>query len=206
MMPIIEPGGQAIAHVHLPDGMIPLRWCALCYALAGPVVALGIYKMPRERLVPAGLLAGLSFALMQVPVLHAHINLTGLIGILMGPLASAPIVFLVNLACGLLGHGGITLVGLNTLLNWSECAGAWALYRALRGAIGARLAAGIATFTVLSTTALVAALIVARAVGRSPYYFLITLTPSWILTAAIEAPITASAVATLERMTPEWVR
>ncbi|MEO2241995.1 MAG: energy-coupling factor ABC transporter permease [Euryarchaeota archaeon] len=192
--------------MHLPDGMVPLRWCVLCYALAGSVVALGIYKMPRERIVPAGLLAGLSFASMQVPVLHAHVNLTGLIGVLMGPLASAPVVFLVNLACGLVGHGGITLVGLNTLLNWLECAGVWALYRILRGAIGVRLAAGIATFAVLSITAFLAALVVAWAVGRAPYYFLITLTPSWILAAGIEATITASAVVALERMTPEWVR
>jgi len=186
--------------------VIPIKWCAVLYAAAGALVALGAYRTPREKVVPAGILAGLSFAAMQIPLLHAHVSLVGLIGILLGPWASAPVVFLVNLACALLGHGGITIVGLNTLLNWSECAGVWALYRGLRAVLSPLVSAGIATFVVLTITAFVTAFVVAWATGRSATYFLVTLTPNWVLVAVLEALITPHAVVALERMMPEWVR
>ncbi len=158
-----------------------------------------------HKTILVGLLAGLSFVLMQVPIGQAHVNLTGLMGIILGPWSSAVAVFIVNLACALIGHGGITIVGLNTLINWAEAAGVWALYRILRKRLDCGAAAGIATFSVLAVSSVVPSFVMAWITDKPVLPFLLTLTTAWIATAIIEAAITASVVKALVRMRPSWV-
>ncbi len=175
--------------------------------MAAVPVGLGALRIRSEgrKTVLVGLLAGLSFVFMQVPIGHAHVNLTGLIGILLGPWSSAVAVFIVNLACALVGHGGITIVGLNTLINWGEAAGVWALYRVLRKRLDYGTAAGIATLSVLTASSFVPSFVMAWVTGKPVLPFLLTLTTAWMITAIIDAVITASMVKALARMKPDWV-
>ncbi len=197
-----------MAHVHLPDGVIPLRWCLLGFALYSVPLTFGLKRLvERPSTIPlVGTLAAVSFGTMQVPVVCAHLMLTPLTGIVLGPRLSAVSVFVVDTACALMGHGGVTVVGINSVLNWSEAAGGWSLYRILTEAgLKPERAALVATGTVLSCTAFVPPFVMAAALNTSPYPFLLTLTPFWILTAWLEALVTSKTVAALVKMNPEWV-
>ena len=54
-----------------------------------------------------------------IPIAY-HINLTVLAGILLGPWLSIISAVIVNVMLALLGHGGVTVIGLNTLVISTE--------------------------------------------------------------------------------------
>jgi len=103
-----------------------------------------------------------------IPIAY-HINLTVLAGILLGPWLSIITALVVDVMLGLIGHGGVTVIGLNTLVISAEMILGWALFRAFASVLPPRrigLAAGGATVVALalSTTLLVAIV----ALGGSP--------------------------------------
>ena len=65
-----------------------------------------------------------------VPIAY-HINLTVLAGIIVGPAMGFLAAFIVDLILALFGHGGITVVGLNTLIVGAECALGSLIFRGL---------------------------------------------------------------------------
>ena len=60
-------------------------------------------------------------------------NLTGLVGILAGPLLGALIALVVNIFSAALGHGAVGLLGANTLVNASEAIVAYYAFKTLMG-------------------------------------------------------------------------
>lgn len=115
-----------MSHIHLPDGIIsPVWW------LGGFVVVFCIVfwiiksikqedvrqKIPHAGVAAAIMLIGMSVPLFIVPV---HLSLAVLTGILIGPKLGFLAVLVVNFILAFVGHGGITLVGLNTLIIGSE--------------------------------------------------------------------------------------
>jgi cobalt/nickel transport system permease protein len=117
-----------MAHIHLGDGSFPLwalvLWTTLGVGLIGAVV----YRVRKggiktQQIALAGIAAAASFAIFQlnIPVWGGiHMNLTGLVGILAGPLLGSLIALVVNVFSAALGHGAIGLLGANTLVNASE--------------------------------------------------------------------------------------
>jgi len=149
-----------MAHIHLPDGSFTLFWvlfwwtCAL--ALLGVALAWVRHRrIDRRRVTVAAFVTTASFAVFQVQVPlfgGVHMNLTPLIGILAGPLLGSLVVFVVNILSAAIGHGGWGLIGANVLVNFSEVASAWLIYRALKGVTSGLFSrAGIATFGGLFT-------------------------------------------------------
>jgi len=57
---------------------------------------------------------------LEILPLAYHINLSVVSGILLGPALGFLAAFIANLMLALMGHGGITVMGLNTLLLGSE--------------------------------------------------------------------------------------
>jgi cobalt/nickel transport system permease protein len=110
-----------MAHLHLPDGVLPFYLWAGGYA----VVAFGLFllwlKFRRARNLPVFARAGFFAALMIVAMsfhvapLGYHLNLAALAGIVAGPTAALLACLFANVILALLGHGGVTVVGLNTL-------------------------------------------------------------------------------------------
>jgi len=163
-----------MSHIHIPDGVLPIwLW------LPGWIVALvlvfiaGRYaeradvrrKVPLLAVVSALMLVAMSSEI--VPIAY-HINLTVVSGVLLGPALSVIAAFIVQVVLAMLGHGGVTVLGLNTLVVTSEMIAGWALFRLLVALLGrsrVRWATAIATVLTLamSTTLLVA--IVALAGG-----------------------------------------
>jgi cobalt/nickel transport system permease protein len=128
-----------MAHIHLGDGSFPL-WALVLWTTVGVVlVGAVVYRLRNggiktHQVAVAGIGAAASFAVFQlnIPVWGGiHMNLTGLAGILAGPLLGTLIALVVNIFSAALGHGAVGLLGANTLVNASEAIVAYYAFRAL---------------------------------------------------------------------------
>ena len=155
-----------MSHIHIPDGILPLWLVALGWVLLFALVVLAVMRassldlsrrVPLVGAVAALMLVGMSSEI--IPIAY-HINLTVLAGILLGPWLSIIAALIVNVMLALLGHGGVTVVGLNTLVISTEMLVGWFVFGQAVRLIGRRhpsAAAAIATVIALalSTTLLV---------------------------------------------------
>ncbi len=110
-----------MSHIHLPDGILP-SWLWISGFIAAILVwAILLRFMKKEELARRLPLLGMMAAAMVlgasveiVPIAY-HVNLTVISGILLGPRLIFLATFVVNVVLALFGHGGITVIGLNTL-------------------------------------------------------------------------------------------
>jgi cobalt/nickel transport system permease protein len=155
-----------MSHIHIPDGVLPVWLWAAGWVLAVGLVWLAATVAQRadvRRKVPLlGIVAALVLVSMssEIVPLAYHVNLTVVAGVLLGPWLGIIAAFIVEVVLALLGHGGVTFIGLNTLMIASEIVIGWAIFRGLVLMLGrgrVRWAAGIATVLTLAitTTALV---------------------------------------------------
>ncbi len=159
-----------MSHLHIPDGVIPIGWLAIGYLLTALILAVALWRvrgeeasrrLPRLGIVAALMLVGMS---VEIGIIGYHINLSVLAGILLGPWLGFVAAFMVNLILALFGHGGITVVGLNTLIVGSETIIGGALYQLLQRRIKGQWAAAIAVVVTLalSTTLMIAIVALTR--------------------------------------------
>ncbi len=116
-----------MSHLHFPDGVLPLWLVGIGLIFTAMIIIAASMKLKHERdLVrktsTLAVMSALMIIAMSIPVgfIHYHINLTVLVGLLAGPWLAFLAVFVVNLFLSLIGHGGITVVGLNSLVMGSE--------------------------------------------------------------------------------------
>ena len=115
-----------MSHIHIPDGIIPIYLWLPAYILAFAIIHLVIKGSSKEqikRVLPfTGIAAALMLIGMSVPlvVIPVNLSLAVLTGILIGPKMAFLVVFVVSMILAMFGHGGITIVGLNTLVIGSE--------------------------------------------------------------------------------------
>lgn len=125
-----------MAHLHLPDGVLPFYLWAAGYAAVACVLIVLWLKFRGARNLSAFARAGFFAALMVVAMsfhvapLGYHLNLAALAGIMAGPAAALLACLFANVILALLGHGGITVIGLNTLTLGLEAVAAFAVFRA----------------------------------------------------------------------------
>ena len=152
-----------MSHIHIPDGVLPLwlvsaGWVVtlvllflIARRLSGPDAR---RKIPLLGVMAALMLVGMSTEF--VPIAY-HVNLTVLAGIIVGPAMGFLAAFIVDLILALFGHGGITVVGLNTLIIGAECVLGYLIFRGLFRLLGARQSVGVpaaasVVFTLFITT------------------------------------------------------
>ena len=163
-----------MSHIHIPDGVLPIwLW------LPGWLLALGLVfvagrlaersdvrrKVPLVAVVSAMMLVAMSSEI--VPIAY-HINLTVVSGVLLGPVLSIIAAFIVQVVLAMLGHGGVTVLGLNTLMTSAEMIIGWALFRGLVAVLSrrnVRWATAIATVITLAITTTLLVGLVALAGG-----------------------------------------
>lgn len=152
-----------MSHLHIPDGVLPLPWIAAGIGLTALFVYLALAALKRhDRARVVSRIATLSAVMLlamslPIPLLGYHVNLTVLAGILAGPAEGFIAAFVTNLILALMAHGGITVVGLNTLVTGLEVSLGWLIWRSLRRALRRPFAAAaVSTVIVLliSTTAM----------------------------------------------------
>jgi len=111
-----------MSHIHLPDGVLPVWLWASGY-IAAILVGIILFRFIKEenlarRLPLLGMMAAimvLGASVELIPIAY-HVNLTVISGILLGPALIFLATFVVNVILALFGHGGITVIGLNTLI------------------------------------------------------------------------------------------
>jgi len=148
-----------VSHIHLPDGILPVWLWASGFVVVILIWMILLRIMKKEELTRRLPLLGMMAAVMVlgasveiVPIAY-HVNLTVMSGILLGPSLIFLATFIVNVILALFGHGGITVIGLNTLMFSIEGALGYFLFhlfwRLLRSV---SLAGFLATFLALTTS------------------------------------------------------
>lgn len=115
-----------MSHIHLPDGLLALPIWLGAWVLVALLLAFAIKNvqkndirkiLPFTGIAAAVMLLGMSVPIFIVPV---HLSLAVLTGILLGPSMGIIVAFVVMTILAMFGHGGLTLIGLNTLLMGIE--------------------------------------------------------------------------------------
>jgi cobalt/nickel transport system permease protein len=110
-----------MSHIHIPDGILPLwLWLSGIVIVVLYLIGMSVYFKKHQynrKIALIGVFAALMLVAMSVELVPIgyHLNLAVLTGIILGPVYSVISVFIVTLLLALLGHGGITIVGLNTI-------------------------------------------------------------------------------------------
>ncbi|MEM3062612.1 MAG: energy-coupling factor ABC transporter permease [Nitrososphaerota archaeon] len=108
-------------HIHIPDGILPIWLWGLGYILTFFFLVICLLGLKKEiKKIPlVGMLTAIALIIMSVPLgLPIHLNLMVLIGLLVGIRWSLVSALVLNFILASFGHGGITVVGLNTLVLW----------------------------------------------------------------------------------------
>ncbi|MDD3149536.1 MAG: energy-coupling factor ABC transporter permease [Candidatus Gastranaerophilales bacterium] len=119
-------------HLHIPDGVFPIWFWGLAYVIVFVYLAiiLKFCKTPTKKMALAGMFSALMLVAMSIELpIGYHLNFAVLAGILLGPTLSVLVIFVVNTFLAFLGHGGITVIGLNTIVLSLEALIAFGLYR-----------------------------------------------------------------------------
>ena len=163
-----------MSHIHLPDGILP-TWLWV----SGFVVAIMVWvfffrlikredlgkRLPLLGMMAAAMVLGASVEV--IPPVY-HINLIVISSILLGPSLIFLATFVVNVILALFGHGGITVIGLNTLILSIEGIAGYYLFRLLWTLLRKlSLATFLATFLALMVSTF--AMILVVSLGTSHY-------------------------------------
>ncbi len=168
-----------MSHLHIPDGLLPLP--VVIFGLAATALLVfaaarrlsrseGTRVAPRIAMLSALMLVGMGLPL---PILGYHVNLTVLTGIIAGPAAGLIAVFITNLILALIAHGGITTLGLNTLIGSVEVFLGWLVWNTARRAFhgGRTFAAASIAVVVALAVSTGAMLTIVRWSGTDPDQF-----------------------------------
>lgn len=115
-----------MTHMHIPDGILPAWLWVSGLVLMAVFLAFSLYRLraadAKKKIPLLGAMAAAMLVVMNIPeiLLPYHMNLSVATGILLGPSLGFVAAFIVNLMLALVGHGGVTVMGLNTLLLGSE--------------------------------------------------------------------------------------
>jgi cobalt/nickel transport system permease protein len=212
--------------MHIPDGILPAPVCIGGYALAAPLLGYALRKINRmpdvtEQIPKASLLTAAFFIAssihIPIPPASVHLVLNGLLGAVLGYFAVPAIAIGLFLQAVMFGHGGLTTLGVNTvLMGFPALVAAWVfrlrhrfgrlgarradlLFAFLAGAIGLGLAALIFFGLILAT---IPGGLDAQA-ERVAVYGLVA---SHVPLALIEGVFTAMLVGFLRRVKPELLQ
>ena len=209
--------------MHIGEGILPFNWCALWYAAAMPFVALGLYKLKKDktfgRMKPLlGMMAAAVFIIscMPIPVPTAgtcsHPAGTAMAAILIGPVYSILVTAVALLLQALfLAHGGITTWGANIFSM--GIVGSFTGYFVFKGLTRLKVPLPVAAFfagilgdwAVYATTSfeLASALHVPGGFNRLFYTIALAFVPTQLPLGVLEGFMTAGAVRFLHSRRPE---
>jgi cobalt/nickel transport system permease protein len=115
-----------MSHIHVPDGVLPVwLWAAgylLTILLIGVLWRSGKATAEPRRFALLGIFAAMMIlvASIEIPPFGYHFNLSVVTGIILRPRLSVLAALMVNAILALMGHGGITVIGLNTIVLSAE--------------------------------------------------------------------------------------
>ncbi len=131
--------------MHIPDGILPIGLTLGGWAAAGGLAALALSRIrarpdPAAGVPRAALMTAVFFAasLVHIPVPPAsvHLLLPGLMGAVLGWYAVPAVMIGLFLQAVMFGHGGLTTLGVNTLILGLPALAAFGVLRLGRGSTG----------------------------------------------------------------------
>lgn len=163
-----------MSHIHIPDGVLPAWLWVSGYIIVGLVIAI-LWRRGRATSEPRkfallGILSAMMILIMmvEIPPFSFHFNLSVVTAIALGPQLAVLAALVVNLFLALIGHGGITVVGLNTIVLSSEMLAGYYIFRLLTRA---RLDLSRATFI---------ATVIGLAIGTAIAFGIVAAGSPWI--------------------------
>lgn len=106
--------------MHISDGVVAAPLWLGSYAVSAAIIAVTTRKTQPEDIPKTAVMTSMFFAasLIHVPIgpTSVHLILSGLIGMILGPLAFVSIFLGLTLQAILFQHGGITSIGVNALV------------------------------------------------------------------------------------------
>lgn len=159
-----------MSHLHIPDGLLAPFWLIAGFVLSFAWIGLALYQLRgadmKKHIPKLGMISAIALVAMSIPLgpLPAHLNLTVLIGILLGPWWGILSVFIINLLLGFIGHGGMSVIGLNTLIIGSEVLIGYLVFSYIRDRISLvkAVAVTVALTIVLSNSLMVGILAISH--------------------------------------------
>jgi cobalt/nickel transport system permease protein len=209
--------------MHIPDGILPAPVCIGGYALAAPLLGYALRKINRmpdvtEQIPKASLLTAAFFIAssihIPIPPASVHLVLNGLLGAVLSYFAVPAIAIGLFLQAVMFGHGGLTTLGVNTvMMGLPALLAAWVfrlrhrfgrlgarradlLFAFLAGAMGLGLAAIIFFGLILAT-------LPSELDAQTERLAVYGLVASHVPLALIEGVFTAMLVSFLRRVKPE---
>ncbi|AUG58003.1 energy-coupling factor ABC transporter permease [Acetivibrio saccincola] len=140
-----------MSHIHISDGVISAFWGLGGYLIVGLIIFLILRKVEKtdlkKKIPMTGVVAALMIVGMSVPLgpLPVHLSLAVLSAIIAGPALGFIAIFVVNFLLAFFGHGGMTIVGLNTIIIGAEAFVGSMLFRLLSKKLTPFKSASIAT-------------------------------------------------------------
>ncbi|MHA1596228.1 MAG: energy-coupling factor ABC transporter permease [Candidatus Asgardarchaeia archaeon] len=200
-----------MAHIHLPDGVIPLEYAALGWIASLTILSYSAYKFGKKfediDKVKLSIISAVIFVSSNIPIVgEAHLSLMPFAGIILGPYGSIIAAFIVNLFLAFIGHGGISVVGWNSLINGGlEALMASLIFHILRNKMDTRYSAFISTIIpLLISTVVVASFLSVMGLGPFEEFIYVIGTMNAIV-AVIESIATAEIVRYIENVRPDMI-
>ncbi len=199
--------------MHLSEGVLSVPVLAGGAVLAMAAVAKGLRTLPDERIPLAGLLCAMFFvtSLIHVPVgvASVHLVMNGLCGVMLGWAAFPVMLVALTLQALLFGFGGLTTLGVNTLVMGVSALICGQLFSSVSVACDLRVAgwqgalAG-ALGVLLGVMLMTAALWLSGGSDYLPLMGAVLLAHAPVM--LIEAAVTGVVVSSLCRVRPAWLR
>jgi len=209
-----------MAHIHLPDGVLPITWVAFYWLISLALLGIVAFYFRRtgksievKTLSVAGAATALAFVIfhVEVPILGGiHLNFTPMLGILVGPIIGSVSAIIINILSAAVGHGGWGPIGLNFLINLVEIVFAFSAFLFLfrRRRVSPFIAALVATLIALTVSnALMVGAITVSGIqgveGVEELQNLLLLALINEVAAVVESIVTGFLVAFLAKVKPE---
>ena len=164
-----------MSHLHVPDGVLPAWLWASSWGLAILLLLLVTAEWRRrpepQRVAYQAALGALMLAVMAVEIplgpLEFHLTLAGPVGVLLGGAGAFQVVFVASAMLAFVGHGGMTVIGLNALVLGAGASLARPLFRALVRGTSPAVAMALSTAVSQAVSGLLWLAVIAVALGAS---------------------------------------
>lgn len=210
--------------MHIPDGIVPAQVCAAGYGLTGLLTWYSLRQInkqgdPGANVPKAALLTAAFFVAssiyIPIPPSSVHLLLNGLLGVVLGYFAFPAILIGLFFQALIVGHGGLTTLGVNAAMMGFPSLLAYHIFR-FRLLLNSRAtkpfviglfaflggALGLA-FTAVIFIAVVIATVPAEFNTQAEQAAVATLTIAHVPLAVLEGVFTAMLVLFLQRVRPE---
>jgi cobalt/nickel transport system permease protein len=122
--------------VHISDGLLTGSWLIGGFIATSLLILFGAWRIRDEEIPQTAVMTAAFFVAslihIRVPPTSVHLLLTGLVGVVLGRRAALAIPIGLFLQAALIGHGGLTTIGVNSCVMTLPALFAWQLFALLR--------------------------------------------------------------------------